>query len=97
MTNLPTYAKAIKAEALAFAREMIAGFARGSNPWSPDPPLSADASQAFFRHMVRTALQFTPTRMQIIAAAKAGDLDATRCCVCCYWSTRQSAPTCRPI
>jgi hypothetical protein len=76
MTNLPTYAKAIEAEALAFAREMIAGFARGSNPWSPDAPLSADASQAFFRHMVRTALQFTPTRMQIIAAAKAGDLDA---------------------
>jgi hypothetical protein len=76
MTNLPTYTEAIEAEALAFAREMIAGFARGDNPWSADPAMSANASTALFHHIVQLALQFTQTRMDIIAAAKAGDADA---------------------
>ena len=76
MTNLlPTYTEAVEADALAFAREMIAGFSRGTNPWSEHPALSADASDALFRHMMQSALHFTGIRMQIIAAAKAGDLD----------------------
>jgi len=76
MRNLPTYTDAVQAEALAFARQKIAGFARGTNPWSADPAMSADGSEAMFRHMVQQALQFTPTRMHIIEAAKAGDADA---------------------
>jgi hypothetical protein len=97
MTNLPTYTEAIEAEALAFAREMIAGFARGDNPWSADPAMSANASTALFHHIVQLALQFTQTRMDIIAAAKAGMPMPSKCCGRCCWRAKQSALTCRPI
>ena len=74
MIKLPT--TFVEADALAFARGWIAGFARG-NPWSGDFALSADASRALLRHMAQSALQFTPIRMHIIEAAKAaGDPDA---------------------
>jgi hypothetical protein len=74
--SLPTYADAVQAEALAFARQKIAGFAQGTNPWSADPAMSAEGSEAMFRDIVQQALQFTPTRMHIIEAAKLGDADA---------------------
>jgi|RhiMethySRZTD1v2_1073278.scaffolds.fasta_scaffold361195_2 hypothetical protein len=74
--SLPTYADAVQAEALVFASEMIARYAHGTNPWSEHPAMSPDASHAVFRHILQLALQYTPTRMDIIARAKAGDLDA---------------------
>ena len=75
--SLPQYADAVQAEALAFARQKIAGYAHGTNPWSEHPAMSPDASHAVFRHILQLALQYTPTRMDIIARAKAGDSDAT--------------------
>ena len=74
--SLPTYADAVQVEALAFARKKIAGFAEGTNPWSAYPAMSAEGSEAMFRDIVQQALQFTPTRMHIIEAAKLGDADA---------------------
>ena len=63
---------------------MIAGFAQGGNPWSADPALSAKASEALVGDLAQTASQMTVqlasqsalARMQIVAAAKAGDPDA---------------------
>lgn len=65
-------------------RDMIAGFAQGGNPWSADPALSAKASEALVGDLAQTASQMTVqlasqsalARMQIVAAAKAGDPDA---------------------
>jgi hypothetical protein len=78
MTNLPTFSDAVQAEALALARQKIAGFAHGTNQWSDHPAMSPDASHAVFRHILQLALQYTPLRMHIIEAAKGGDADAIK-------------------
>jgi hypothetical protein len=84
-TTLPArYQDAVETEALTFAREQIARYAHGSNPWSDDPALSPKGSEALFDHMRQVAAQLTAqlasqsalARMQIIAAAKDGDPDA---------------------
>jgi hypothetical protein len=62
-TSLP--ATHVEAAALEFARAELARFASGTNPWSQDPAMSVEASQAMMRHLMR-----------IIAMAKAGDEDA---------------------
>jgi hypothetical protein len=77
MTKLPVASRALmEAEALAFAREWIARFSQGGNPWSSDPSMSAEASRAFTRHMMQLGLQSAVNRMMVIAWAKAGDADA---------------------
>jgi hypothetical protein len=67
----------VEADALAFARDMIAPFHCGTNPWSDDSPLTAEAGRAFVRYMIRQAALMHPIhRRWIIAWAGAGDPDA---------------------
>jgi hypothetical protein len=75
MTQLP--ATLVEAEALTFAREWIKNFASGTNPWSEDSPLTAEASRAMIQQLLRNAALGHPiNRMSVVAAAKAGDEDA---------------------
>jgi hypothetical protein len=75
MTLPVTYTEAVEGEALRFARDKIAEFKK-SNPFSEHSALSGDASRMFFRHMLQIGLGNAVNRMQIVAAAKAGDPDA---------------------
>jgi hypothetical protein len=75
MTNLP--ATMVETEALQFAREWIVRFRDGTNPWSNDSALTADAGRAVTRHLMRQSALLHPiNRLQLIAMARAGDTDA---------------------
>ena len=75
MTQLP--AMLIETEALAFAREQVSLYRDGTNPWSGDSGLSAEAGRALTRHILAHSARLGPiTRMQVIALARAGDTDA---------------------
>ena len=81
MTNLPALATTrviTQDEARAFASSWIAKFNAGPNLWSPGSLLSPDAGQGFVRDMLRRIVSFGDPRMrmQVIAAAGAGDPDA---------------------
>ena len=75
MTLPATWQEAQEAEACRFAREKIAHFKEG-NPFSEHSALSDDASRAFFRNVLKIGLSTAINRMQIVAAAKAGDPDS---------------------
>jgi hypothetical protein len=66
-----------EAEAIQYARDMLAGFAKG-NPWSQDSALSPEGSRVFIREFGRTLLGNVVGRYAIIQAAKAGDPDCIK-------------------
>jgi hypothetical protein len=67
----------IEAEALEFARREIARYRDGTNPWSDDSPLTAEAGRAALRHIMRQASLENPVHRMILAAwGRAGDPDA---------------------
>jgi hypothetical protein len=67
-----------EAEALAFAREQIAGWSAGSIPWSPASPFTEEASPAFVRDFLRMGARSGSAmmRMEVIKLARHGDPDA---------------------
>jgi hypothetical protein len=96
MTKLPIPER--EAEALAFARGMIATLHRSGTPWSAASPLAADGSAAFVRSVLRQAVASgsADVRMGIIALARSGDADAAavlREAIVELKSCRQELPT----
>jgi hypothetical protein len=67
-------ATTIETEALDFARNWLGR--HSGNPWSEHPNLSADAGRAFWRHMLWQGVRHPVSRLQVIAMARAGDVDA---------------------
>lgn len=73
--TLPT--TAVEAKALTFAREWVVRFQEVGNPWSEHSPFAAEGGRAVVRHLMRRAALLHPiNRLQIIAMARAGDVDA---------------------
>jgi hypothetical protein len=74
MTKLPA---TVETEALAFACQEIALFRDNASPWSDRSSLTAEASRAFVRHIMRLAALSHPARMlQVIEIARSGEADA---------------------
>jgi hypothetical protein len=68
-------ATSVEAEAIEFARDWLRR--HSGNPWSDHPTRTADASRAFWRHVLwRAARQHPVYRLRVIAMARAGDADA---------------------
>jgi hypothetical protein len=79
MTNLPvaaTNAALIAAEALAYARTDIARYHAGTNPWSTDSPLTAEAGRAVVRHLMMIWASSAEGRMRLVELALGGEPDA---------------------
>jgi hypothetical protein len=66
-----------EAEALQYARGIIAYWRDSGNPWSDDSPLTAEAGRAVTRHLLRNAALDHPNhRLALIEMARDGDPDA---------------------
>jgi hypothetical protein len=77
MTKLPVATTPVEAEALAYARRLIARFHADGTPWGPMSPLEVPGNRAFIRHVIRPGLFVSAvTRMILVGAARAGDEDA---------------------
>jgi hypothetical protein len=74
MTKLPV--PSVESQALAFARKFVAGLRDSGGPWSGHSLFSEVESRAFVRQIFEGAARRAVGRLNVIALARAGDVDA---------------------